>query len=605
MVFFKDYTFPSSKLKYLIIETEDSMVETKFLVQDSLVGRYVDPWPQLRNTLHMRSWTSEYDHKSNKASKVWYLEKSNPQRTNIASTLSNIGRCMIQEELRWGDNIVLEGEYHCISGNWEWTKDVLSKNGQSLNNAYIRDAVFASLFTYDRNSNIIQAFCEVCGVRYEEVIPNATELTCFDGKRERFLPRICEIPTEINTWLSTQEMVFSKLGAKHQKYETYLTTFLQCWLRAFVFPSEEGNFIRSETFKMASLMASGRRVSLAVPVLASIYHGLNKMSNSSQLDHIRVCFLIHYVYGCLAYYLKTHYPLTSGPSLPRMVVYSGEGAAKFFDKDEARKRVHRGKNIVWNATMLSRPHPTYHIDDGKTPELELVYFMSLRFNYLPLRRGCSFVIEPYSATMSKVTFPHAVASAKKLYTTQYSYWWERSYGMFLEDNLDVMVEKAGSKFVTLLEDKSQDIEKTLSKVKTPLAPQHQSKKLNSSKASKKQVVHTSTDKEKFPQFLFSSKRAFQETNKTSKDRCWKRQRVEPSRAEVVDLRVVEVQSVDSPSRSLTIQSDKAKAAGHLLGSPREGYKLAMSLLQYQDLRQNQFQIPSKNKRRHLLLVAEL
>ncbi|KAH0644778.1 hypothetical protein KY284_032662 [Solanum tuberosum] len=260
-----------------------------------------------------------------------------------------------------------------------------------------------------------------------------------------------------------------------------------------------------------------------------------------------------------------------------------------------RKRVHQGENFVWNAIMLIRPHPNYYIDDGKAPELELAYFMSLRFNYLPLRRGDSFVIEPYSlhrfsrqfgfhqdipgylendiraesldeglrywricisrATMSKATFPPAVTSAKKLYITQYSSWWERSYGMVLEDNLDVMVHKAGSEFVTLLEDKSQDIEKTLSKVKTPLAPQHQSKKLNSSKVSKKEVVHTSTDKEKCPQFLFSSKGALQETSKTSKDRCWKRQRVEPSGAEVVDLRVVEVQSVN--------------AAEHPLGSPHE------------------------------------
>ncbi|KAH0699617.1 hypothetical protein KY284_013832 [Solanum tuberosum] len=623
MVFFKDYTCPSSQLKYLIVGIEGSVVETKFLVQDSFVGRYVDPWPQLRNTLHMRSWTSEYDHKSNKASKAWYLEKPNPQRTNIASTLSNLGRRMILEELRWGDNIVLEGEYHCIPGYWEWTEDVLSKNGQSLNNACISDAVFASLFTYDRNSNIIQAFCglPISGVPYEEVIPNSTELT--DRKYELAPPRkekksrrlssthnpTGEIPTEINTWSSNQEMVFSKLGAKHQKYETYLTAFLSCWLCAFVFPSEERNFIRPETFKIASLMASGKRVSLAVPVLASIYHGLNKISNSSQLDHIRVCFPIHYVYGWLAYYLKTHFPLTSGLSLPRMVVYSGEGAAKYFDKDEARKRVHRGESIVWNATMLSRPHPTYYIDDGKAPELELAYFMSLRFNYLPLRRGGSFVIEPYSphrfsrqfgfhqdipgylendiraesldeglrywricisrATMSKSTFPPAVTSAKKLYTTQYSSWWERSYGMVLEDNLDVMVEKAGSEFVTLLEDKSQDIEKTLSKVKTLLAPQHQSKKLNSSKLSKKEVVHTSTDKEKCPQFLFSSKRALKETSKTSNDRCWKRQRVEPTGVEVVDLRVVEVQTVDSPSRSMTIQSDKVNAAGHPLGLPHE------------------------------------
>ncbi|KAH0649374.1 hypothetical protein KY285_034622 [Solanum tuberosum] len=616
MVFFKDYTCPSSQLKYLIVGIESSMVQTMFLVQDSFVGRYVDPWPQLRNTLHMRSWTSEYDHKSNKASKAWSPHDS--------------------EELCWGDNIVLEGEYHCIPGYWEWTKDVLSKNGQNLNNACISDAVFASLFTYDRNSNIIQAFCEawcpqtntlltsigetsislwdlhilgglpISGVPYEEVIPNSMELTGLDDKRERFLPRTCEcmfdafhhlkeknngnmrvsfnewiqfwckkdrkyelapprkekksrrlssthnptseIPTKINTWSSTQEMAFYKLGAKHQKYETYLTAFLSCWLCAFVFPSEKGNFIRPETFKIASLMASGKRVNLAVPVLASIYHGLNKISNSSQLDHIRVCFPIHYVYGWLAYYFKTHYPLTSGPSLPRMVVYSREGAAKYFDKDEARKRVHRGESIVWNATMLNRPHPTYYIDDGKAPELELAYFMSLRFNYLPLRRrdipgylendiraesldeGLRYWRICISrATMSKTTFPPAVTSAKKLYTTQYSSWWERSYGMVLEDNLDVMVEKAGSEFVTLLEDKSQDIEKTLSKVKTPLAPQHQSKKLNSSK----------------------------------------RQRVEPSRAEVVSLRVVEVQSVDSPSRSMTMQSDKVSAAGHPLGSPHE------------------------------------
>uniref|UniRef100_M1C7N7 Uncharacterized protein n=1 Tax=Solanum tuberosum TaxID=4113 RepID=M1C7N7_SOLTU len=197
-----------------------------------------------------------------------------------------------------------------------------------------------------------------------------------------------------------------------------------------------------------------------------------------------------------AYYLKTHYPLTSGPSLPRMVVYSWEGVAKYFDKDEARKRVHRGENIVWNATMLSRPHPTYYIDDGKAPELELAYF------YEPLN-------------------------------------------------------------------KSQDIEKTLSKVRTPLAPQHQSKKLNSSKVSKKEVFHTFIDKENCPQFLFSSKQALQETSKTSKDRCWKRQRVEPSGAEVVDLRVVEVQSVDSPSRLMMIQSDKVNAVEHPLGSPHE------------------------------------
>ncbi|KAK4709679.1 hypothetical protein R3W88_004192 [Solanum pinnatisectum] len=220
-------------------------------------------------------------------------------------------------------------------------------------------------------------------------------------------------------------------------------------------------------------MENNRKVRLALLVLVSIYHGLNKISISSQLYHIKVCFPIHYVYG---------------------------------------------ESIVWNATMRSRPHPTYYIDDNKAPELESTHFMSLCFDYLSLRRGGSFVNEPYSphrfrkdiraeligegltdwhicisrATTSKVTFSYAITFAKKLYSTRYPSWWE-SHGMHLEDNLEILVEK----------DKSQYTENMLSRIKTPFARQHHNKKLKSSKVSKKEVVHTSTDIEKCPRILSS------------------------------------------------------------------------------------------------------
>ncbi|KAH0669541.1 hypothetical protein KY285_023706 [Solanum tuberosum] len=139
--------------------------------------------------------------------------------------------------------------------------------------------------------------------------------------------------------------------------------------------------------------------------------------------------------------------------------------------------VYRGDNIVWNVTMLIRPHPAYYIDDSKTLKLESAYFMCLCFNYFPLRRGGSFVIEPYSLhrynhqfgfhqdipdylendiraellddglryrcifisrdTMSKATFHATITSTKKLHSTRYPSWWERSHGMFIEDKLDV------------------------------------------------------------------------------------------------------------------------------------------------------------------------
>ncbi|KAG5589645.1 hypothetical protein H5410_040159 [Solanum commersonii] len=484
----EDYTCPSSQLKYkyLIVGTEGSTVETKFLVQDS------------------------------------FVDQTNLQRTNIAITLSNLGHRMILEELRWGDNMVLEGEYHCIPGYWEWTKD---------------------------NSNIIQTFCEAWCAQTNTLLTSTgeTSISLWDLHILGGLP-ISRVPYE--------ECMFAAFHRLKEKNNGNMRVSFNEWIQFWCKKDLKYELAPLRKEKKSRRLSSTHNPTGEIPTEIITWSSTQEM---------------------------THYLLTSGPSLPRMVVSSGEGTAK--------------------------PHPTYYIDDGKAPELELAYFMSLRFNYLPLRREGSFVIEPYSlhrfshqfgfhqdipgylendirvewldeglrywricisrATMSKATFPPAVTSAKKLYTTHYSSWWERFYGMVLEDNLDVMVRKAGSEFVTLLEDKSQDIEKTLSKVRTPLAPQHQSKKLNSSKVYKKEVVHTSTDKEKCPQFLFSSKRALQETNKTSKDRCWKRQRVEPSGDEVVDLRVVEVQSVHNPSRSMTIQSDKVNATGHPLGSPHE------------------------------------
>ncbi|MCD7446313.1 hypothetical protein HAX54_000123, partial [Datura stramonium] len=39
-------------------------------------------------------------------------------------------------------------------------EDTLSRSQEALIAADIYDAVYASLFTYDRNSDVLQAFCE-------------------------------------------------------------------------------------------------------------------------------------------------------------------------------------------------------------------------------------------------------------------------------------------------------------------------------------------------------------------------------------------------------------------------------------------------------------
>ncbi|KAH0713698.1 hypothetical protein KY289_009657 [Solanum tuberosum] len=113
------------------------------------------------------------------------------------------------------------GEVRYTSGYWEWVEDVLARCKETLDNIKTYDAIFASMFTYDHNENVLQAFCEnwrpsnntvstfvgelsislwdlrtirglpVHGSFYDEVIPSAKELTHVDDQGKSFLPRSC------------------------------------------------------------------------------------------------------------------------------------------------------------------------------------------------------------------------------------------------------------------------------------------------------------------------------------------------------------------------------------------------------------------------------
>ncbi|XP_070005580.1 uncharacterized protein [Nicotiana sylvestris] len=536
-------------------------------------------------------------------------------------------------------------------GYWEWAEDVLGGSQQTLSTTKIYDVVNASLFTYDRNSNILQAFCEawypktntlltsagelsislwdlhilgglpIAGSPYEEVVLETRELIGLNEKQVIFIPRSCEylfaafhhlkegtgatqkvffskwtsfwykktliyrpaplrkekkfarlksthnpngVIPETTRWSSDQETIFSKLRVRsNKKDETYVAAFLSIRLCAFVFPKVE-NSIRPETFMMASMMAGGRKISLAVPVLATNYHGLNKISCSSQLDQVKVFFPIHYVYDWLAHYFKPHYPLAKGPSVPLIVAYSGEGATRYFDERDGRKRIYNREDIVWAPTMLTNSRPYYYVDNYSPQELESNYFMSLCFNYLPLRYGNSFIIEPYSPhrfgrqfgfyqnipgflendicttsldegirfwrictlyrSMSRAVFPPAVDPMEKPFSTNYMSWWEKAHGKFLENNLQALVDNVGLKSIIPLGGEDQAIEK-------------------------------------HPLVLPFNTRVPQDTSQsTNEDQNWKRKRPNP-------VEIVEVQSVDSPSRMHTACNKELNTIGHPMVSP--------------------------------------
>ncbi|KAL0320197.1 UNVERIFIED_CONTAM: hypothetical protein Sradi_5281200 [Sesamum radiatum] len=185
-----------------------------------LIGRYARQWPRLTNPLYTEQWSREVP--LNKTSKVWSLQATNDRRSDEPSILPTLGRHIIEGKAKWGDTVQFSGEFHYIKGFWEWTEDILSRCEQKLGAAQVYDPVYASLFTYDRNSEVIKAFCEawcpstntfltsfgelsislwdlhtlaglpINGLLYDEVVPCAKELDGVDETGWRFVPRSCK-----------------------------------------------------------------------------------------------------------------------------------------------------------------------------------------------------------------------------------------------------------------------------------------------------------------------------------------------------------------------------------------------------------------------------
>ncbi|XP_012828660.1 PREDICTED: uncharacterized protein LOC105949899 [Erythranthe guttata] len=361
MAYFKDTRSPLGVEQLVVLDDERQPLDkgTTMVVHTSLIGRYPMQWPRLTSTYNINEWTHEVS--LSKTLKVWTLQTSHHKYSDEIVHLPTLGNNIIKGKAMWGESLQFTGEFHYTAGYWEWTEDVLSRCESKLISAQIYDSVYASLFTYDRNSEIIKVFCEawcpitntlltslgelslslwdlntlaglpLTGLLYDEVIPCAEELCGIDATGSRYMPRTCKHLLHVyhllrkkaddnsqvsiekwikfwskkqlkyhqpplrkerkkvrpksthnplgsfdahDEWDTAERELFSKLKIGNDlRTETYLSAFLACWLCTFVLPTDSPDTIRPSTFKMASLMASGRKVGLAVPVLASIYKG--------------------------------------------------------------------------------------------------------------------------------------------------------------------------------------------------------------------------------------------------------------------------------------------------------------------------------------------
>nr|GMD87015.1 ABC transporter G family member 11 [Ipomoea batatas] len=225
-------------------------------------------------------------------------------------------------------------------------------------------------------------------------------------------------------WTKVTRAPFVELGIPPElEEETHLAAYLCCWLCVFVLPIKGTRLIRYTTFKMASLMATGQRLNLAIPVLASIYDGLNTISNSANPGQADSRFSLHYVYGWLSFYYDTHFANDLVSASPLMITYSGEGGARPYGQAKARRKIFKADGVKWACTGRRLTKDLSFIDDGKDDHTEDdEYFMCLRSNFLILRWADSCIAEPYT--------PHR-------FSRQFGYYQDGSPGILGRDERGV------------------------------------------------------------------------------------------------------------------------------------------------------------------------
>ncbi|KAL0293301.1 UNVERIFIED_CONTAM: hypothetical protein Scaly_3144100 [Sesamum calycinum] len=266
-------------------------------------------------------------------------------------------------------------------------------------------------------------------------------------------------------WSTAEEALFAKLCIERSiKEEVYLAAYLACWLCVFVLPGKDVNSIHPSTFKMASLMENGRRVNLAIPVLASIYEGLNTVATSPKPAGTSHSFPIHFVYAWLACYFKTHYSVWQELRGPKMTRFSGEGGRSSL----SMMVVPKSSVIV---TLLQFVRVILLFVKAADSSLLHIVLIDLGVNLGTIKmyqepsdmthvasleeglRYCRLCV--LSKSSSKAWFPCLPANAKKLCSEAYKAWSAKIHGTFFDDNIACLIRPKSIK-ITLKHKKDED-----------------------------------------------------------------------------------------------------------------------------------------------------
>ncbi|KAH7842636.1 hypothetical protein Vadar_007589 [Vaccinium darrowii] len=353
-----------------------------------------------------------------------------------------LGHWIRAREVQW--NILKGiGELSFVVGYWEWTEDILSRHGTFLKGMRMYDAVFASLFTYDRHPSVLRAFLEcwcsstnsmhssigevsislwdlqnigrlpIAGQFYDEVVPSAKEFSSKnpDGS-PTLLPtcqylflayhRLCKGSkgvVKISAWVD----FWFKGASKHKKLvnkakwnktmrqeDTFNPSGKIPPIQARKASEQEvfdrigvERTMQEKTYLAAFLIAWLCKFMLPLENATVMRPGVFRIASKMAKGDV-FCLaapVLASIYRGLNETISSLDPTTGNVVFPAHYLYGG---ARHFDDLEAQTLFKSCKGVVLHHLAMKLPQRERRVDDSPNPNVHnLEYLFSIRSCYSP------------------------------------------------------------------------------------------------------------------------------------------------------------------------------------------------------------------------------
>ncbi|KAH7841563.1 hypothetical protein Vadar_031568 [Vaccinium darrowii] len=469
MALFSDHLIEGRQILSIGYEGDESVTQVDVLVYDPAIGALSPRWHLSDDSSHPEEWHSEstkelFDQEKSVtiSANALLLRSSLHKKDNSSEHFLLLGDRIINGDAKWGSSTPQFGEISFIEGYWEWLEDVLARNKGTLTDAKIYDAVFASLFTYDRNTNLIRSFCELwCpstnslhipigevsislwdmrligglsanGIFYDEVVPSAKELNGSDKRGAPLLPSSCKY------LFLAYHQIYCASGTSNVTTDEWV----RFWFKA---PSR----YKEPPHRMQKKRLGEPRTSnnptgfISEPRPRSrdgekVFDDLGIEKNMREETNL-AAFLSLAGYYYDSYFLPSSLKFNCSALMVRL---AGEKKAKHFTAQEACDLLKSISPSTLSVLALNKPKQLTICDNGVQSDSWSNYLISLRSSFLTLRRSGERSLEKILQLWKSCTrlgtnanFTIPLQASKGLATKQYVEWWNKSSSQFCKDKL--------------------------------------------------------------------------------------------------------------------------------------------------------------------------